>query len=366
LGSDLENHPNYGVLSLNQILRLFEQIVTGIHYAHGKGVAHRDIKPNNIVLSNDTSTAYIIDFGISQFPLDNTALTNSSEPLGNRGFSAPECNLGRIEKPSFPADIYSLGKLLYWMVSGGSYINREDLSDYSLSKIQSDSQQIRFYIERILRRTIREKTAERWDISTLLEEVQNTLNLIHNYESYAQSGKSIVYDSFGLNDGFDSSSSRSATMPSQGNPPADGDVGTAFTIPQRKNLKLESLYLALALREGSNSINIWLAEDQNGKPNGDNIIEAFALDNVLSHSGSVISVFSSKNSILKVGKTYWIIISVPTPNTNVAWLSAPLDFQPLKVLLAERFDLGEWEIRESPSGPGYAFRIIAFEDNHEE
>jgi|GEM_PF-3482664 len=359
LGSNFERHPNRKSLTIEDILRLFEQLVEAIEEAHRRGIAHRDIKPNNIILNDDSSNLYLIDFGISKFADDKLALTNDSEPFGNPAFSAPECFLGRNEEPSFSADIYSLGKLLYWMVSYGNHIHRENLTDDALHKIQTNYEYVRFYIELLLRGTIREESNQRWDATTLLQGVQNTRGLIKRYKTYIENGSIPIYDGFGLNDTFNATSFRSATMPPQGNPPADSDIGTAFLVPQGSDLQLESVHIALKLMNGANKVDIWLTEDDGIKPSNDKIIESFSLNNILSHSGSIISIPSIRQPVLQAGATYWLIISVPLPDSNVALLSSPLEFIPRKVIFAERYNSRDWEVKDSRSGPGYAFRILA-------
>jgi serine/threonine protein kinase len=112
------------------------QVVTAVSEAHSIGVVHRDIKPNNIVISEDEATVYLIDFGICQYIEGNlTKLTLVDEPFGNPAFAAPECFLGTNIEPGPTSDVYSLGKLIYWMISGKRHIAREDISDGAVRRI---------------------------------------------------------------------------------------------------------------------------------------------------------------------------------------------------------------------------------------
>lgn len=77
--------------SVEQALALFQQVVEAVRHAHQIGIPHRDIKPNNICVSENGSDAYLVDFGICQLVEDGLILTTTAEPLGNALFSAPEC-----------------------------------------------------------------------------------------------------------------------------------------------------------------------------------------------------------------------------------------------------------------------------------
>jgi serine/threonine protein kinase len=359
LGMDLEKFMKSDGLSTYTALYLFSQIVEAVRDAHAAGVVHRDIKPNNVVIDVSSSTAYLIDFGICQFEEQSLILTTTDEPFGNPAFAAPECFPGREQEPSFHCDIYSLGKLLYWMVSDGKHIHRETVSEQTIAQIADNDSLIRFYIGRLLRGTICERPIDRWDANSLYFQVQITIQLIQRVAGYSRSGFVIVYDSFGVNDTFSTSSSKSATTAPQGNPPSDGDIGTAFVVPSVEDLRLESITLALALGYGVNSAELWILGDQDGVPDEQNILETFQLVNMLSTQGSTITVSSSRQPLLQAARRYWLLLSVPEPDTRVAWLSAPLDFMPHAATLVKRFDHGGWQIAESPSGPGYAFRIVA-------
>jgi len=99
-------------------------------------VVHRDIKPENI-LSTFETTPVVGDFGIC-FVDDDEHLTITEEVMGARFYCAPELRDGRLQ-PGIPpqaADVYSLGKLLYWMLSYGRIFDREDhrKDEYLLGK----------------------------------------------------------------------------------------------------------------------------------------------------------------------------------------------------------------------------------------
>lgn len=113
-GGTLENADlsEWGTL---QILGLFHQILEGVSYAHAKGIVHRDLKPHNIFLRGDGKTPVVGDFGICFVSESGDRFTISDEAVGTRHFTAPELEDGPIHHVSASCDVYSLGKVLYWL-----------------------------------------------------------------------------------------------------------------------------------------------------------------------------------------------------------------------------------------------------------
>jgi non-specific serine/threonine protein kinase/serine/threonine-protein kinase len=111
-------------LTIDERLRLFQQVCFAVHHAHQKGIIHRDIKPSNIMVSgeNDRSIPKIIDFGvakaISQPLTEQTLLTEDSQLLGTPEYMSPEQAEMVNEDIDTRSDIYSLGVLLYVLLAG--------------------------------------------------------------------------------------------------------------------------------------------------------------------------------------------------------------------------------------------------------
>lgn len=100
-------------LSLRTLLRIAMQVAEALDYAHRKGVVHRDIKPENIVCRDAAGNVKVTDFGIAQ--IGNGALLDDPA-AGTPHYVAPEVLRG--QGADSRADLYSLGVLLYWMLSG--------------------------------------------------------------------------------------------------------------------------------------------------------------------------------------------------------------------------------------------------------
>lgn len=105
-------------------LRFFRSICQGVGYAHEHNIIHRDLKPDNIFL-RDKQTPVVGDFGICFIDDGGERITLLDEAAGPRWFIAPELEDGRAENITPASDVYSLGKLLYWLISAGKIFTRE-------------------------------------------------------------------------------------------------------------------------------------------------------------------------------------------------------------------------------------------------
>src|SRR6266852_152988 len=110
-------------LPLNEAVRIGEDILRGLVYAHTKGIIHRDIKPANILLTSE-GQAKIADFGIAR-PVDSS-LTAAGSMLGTPNYMSPEqVRCGEITTRS---DLFSVGVVLYEMLTGQKPFTAPELS----------------------------------------------------------------------------------------------------------------------------------------------------------------------------------------------------------------------------------------------
>ena len=101
-------------LPLEQAIDLAMQVCRGLEFAHSKGIVHRDLKPGNIWLTSD-GTARIGDFGLA-VAIDRSRLTQEGMMVGTVSYMPPEQAMGGDVTPQ--SDLYSLGAMLYEMVTG--------------------------------------------------------------------------------------------------------------------------------------------------------------------------------------------------------------------------------------------------------
>ncbi|MEU6385421.1 serine/threonine-protein kinase [Streptomyces bauhiniae] len=105
-----------GPLSVTETARVGAEVLDALRAAHDVGVLHRDVKPANVLLSDD-GRVVLTDFGIASVE-GSSALTMAGEVIGSPEFLSPERALGRTPGPG--SDLWSLGVLLYAAVEGGS------------------------------------------------------------------------------------------------------------------------------------------------------------------------------------------------------------------------------------------------------
>jgi hypothetical protein len=101
-------------LRLDRIVRILRPVASALDYAHANGVIHRDVKPGNILVEPNGSVV-LTDFGIARMGAD-ARLTRAGQVMGTADYLAPEQIRG--ETATAASDIYSLGILLYEMITG--------------------------------------------------------------------------------------------------------------------------------------------------------------------------------------------------------------------------------------------------------
>jgi serine/threonine protein kinase len=110
-----------GRLPLARAAQVIREISDAIHYIHGQGVVHRDLKPQNVMIRKDDGRAVIMDFGIGKWTDESNtqALTMSGMRVGTPRYMSPE--QAKADCPVGPAaDVYALATILFEMVSGHS------------------------------------------------------------------------------------------------------------------------------------------------------------------------------------------------------------------------------------------------------
>lgn len=114
-GGTLADLLDDGALSMERAAEIFGQVARGLHHAHARGIIHRDLKPGNILL-DDAGNAYLTDFGLAKWQQAGANLTKSGNIVGTPAYMSPEQLRG--DELDQRSDIYSMGVILYHMVTG--------------------------------------------------------------------------------------------------------------------------------------------------------------------------------------------------------------------------------------------------------
>ena len=104
-------------LPIDETKRILAAVADALAYAHSKGVVHRDVKPDNIMLDRATGRPTVTDFGIARAAQGDTRLTVTGIAIGTPAYMSPEQALGERELDG-RSDIYSLGIIGYQMLAG--------------------------------------------------------------------------------------------------------------------------------------------------------------------------------------------------------------------------------------------------------
>ena len=127
-----------GALDWKEVVHFSKQITRALAHAHERGIIHRDIKPQNIMLLRD-GTLKVADFGIAA--LENEVYENNGQTIGSIHYIAPEQARGL--SPDARSDIYSLGVVMYEMLSGRLPYTGDTLAEIAVKHMNAKPEPLR-------------------------------------------------------------------------------------------------------------------------------------------------------------------------------------------------------------------------------
>jgi predicted Ser/Thr protein kinase len=126
-----------GKLPEEDVRRILAEVADALHYAHKQGVVHRDIKPDNILLEDETGRPMLTDFGVAKARASGTTLTEVGAVVGTPYYMSPEQASGSRDIDG-RSDLYSLGVMGYQMLSGRLPFEGESFRDIVVQHVTLD------------------------------------------------------------------------------------------------------------------------------------------------------------------------------------------------------------------------------------
>lgn len=133
LGQRLDNRQ----MPPRQGAEILKKVCQAVHYAHQHGVLHRDLKPSNIMI-DENGEPHITDFGLARPISDAPSLTRTGAVLGTPAYMAPEQAAGNRGQLGPASDVYSLGSILYHILTGRAPFQASTPVDVVLMVLEQD------------------------------------------------------------------------------------------------------------------------------------------------------------------------------------------------------------------------------------
>src|SRR5216117_3548498 len=116
-GGQLDEVARRTPISLRHAAELLAKLARAVHYAHERGILHRDVKPGNILV-DAKGEPHLTDFGLARLTETESTVTGTIETLGTPSYMAPEQALGYNNQLTRATDVYGLGAVLYHLLTG--------------------------------------------------------------------------------------------------------------------------------------------------------------------------------------------------------------------------------------------------------
>jgi eukaryotic-like serine/threonine-protein kinase len=136
-GSNLAEHCRSGPLEARRAARYLQIVAQAVHAAHEEGILHRDLKPANILIDR-ADRPWVTDFGLAKHLDGDAGLTATGVAIGTPSYMPPEQAAGRWNQVGPASDVYSLGAILYVMLTGQPPFRADSMVQTLLSVVHQE------------------------------------------------------------------------------------------------------------------------------------------------------------------------------------------------------------------------------------
>jgi len=179
-----------GKLPEEDVRRILAEVADALHYAHKQGVVHRDIKPDNVLLDDESGRPMLTDFGVAKAQASGTTLTAAGAVVGTPYYMSPEQASG-AQAIDGRSDLYSLGVMGYQMLSGRVPFEGASVQDVLVQHVTREPAPLGALVPDLapdlaaaLMRCLAKEPARRWsDARGLREALQRGADLAEDDES---------------------------------------------------------------------------------------------------------------------------------------------------------------------------------------
>ena len=159
-------------LTVEQACSITLQAARGVAYAHERGVVHRDLKPGNIMVDG-SGHVYVMDFGLAKDLFHGAGLTAPGTVMGTPSYMPPEQAAGKNQEVDRSSDVYSLGAILYELMTGGPPFRAQGVIETIRQVMEapvvppsSIRKDIPPELEKIILKALEKKKADRYPTAT--------------------------------------------------------------------------------------------------------------------------------------------------------------------------------------------------------
>lgn len=178
-----------GVIKWKDCIHFITQILRALQHAHDRGIVHRDIKPQNIMLFPD-GTIKVMDFGIARFAREE-GKTISDKAIGSVHYISPEQARGDVTDEK--SDIYSVGVMMYEMLTGVKPFDGDNPVSVALMHMQNEAKPLRTVndsvpegLEEIVMRAMQKEASKRYQSASEMikdiEEFKKNPSIVFEYK----------------------------------------------------------------------------------------------------------------------------------------------------------------------------------------